>query len=32
MNNGSVGITMAFSKMFKNKNKNNILYSLEDGP
>jgi hypothetical protein len=30
MNNGSVGIKMAFSKMFKNKN--NILYSLEDGP
>jgi hypothetical protein len=30
MNNGSVGITIAFSKMFKNKS--NISYSSEDGP
>jgi hypothetical protein len=30
MNNGSVEITIAFSKMFKNKS--NILYSPEDGP
>jgi hypothetical protein len=30
MNNGFVGKKIDFSKMFKNKN--NILYSPEDGP